>query len=269
MHSEFPVLKGPYLGQKPPGINPEIFAPGIISTEEFTEFKGSFTPDGNEYYYYKHALPEFIPTIFFTKVENDVWTKPAEFELTSGARAAHPCISHDNLHLFFKWSFSKDQNKQSGIYVSARTDSGWSVPNYIGQGMYLTSDNSGQLYTTEAVWGDQPKFYLSKTTYTNGVFGHFERQVIHPHFENQTHPCIAPDGSYIIFDINTEDSSLFVSFKDKDGNWGEAIDLTHHGFKPDIRGAYISPDGKYLFYSYEGDIWWVDIQVIEKLRPKN
>ena len=27
--SEFPVLKGPYLGQKPPGLTAEIFAPGI------------------------------------------------------------------------------------------------------------------------------------------------------------------------------------------------------------------------------------------------
>ena len=29
---DFPVLKGRYLGQKPPGTKPEIFAPGIIST---------------------------------------------------------------------------------------------------------------------------------------------------------------------------------------------------------------------------------------------
>lgn len=29
--TEFPVMEGPYLGQKPPGIVPEIFAPGIIS----------------------------------------------------------------------------------------------------------------------------------------------------------------------------------------------------------------------------------------------
>ena len=29
----FPVLKGPYLGQKPPGLTPEIFAPEIISSE--------------------------------------------------------------------------------------------------------------------------------------------------------------------------------------------------------------------------------------------
>ena len=30
---KFPILKGAYLGQKTPGINPELFAPGIISTE--------------------------------------------------------------------------------------------------------------------------------------------------------------------------------------------------------------------------------------------
>jgi len=30
--ADFQVLKGPYLGQKPPGITPEIFAPGIITT---------------------------------------------------------------------------------------------------------------------------------------------------------------------------------------------------------------------------------------------
>lgn len=29
--SDFPKLTGPYLGQKPPGTTPEIFAPGIVS----------------------------------------------------------------------------------------------------------------------------------------------------------------------------------------------------------------------------------------------
>lgn len=264
--TDFPVLKGPYLGQKPPGTTPEVFAPGIVSSKEFIEFKGSFSPDGKEYYFYKHALPEFIPTLFFTKIEKGKWTKPAELQITKGARAAHPCISHDNKWLFFTWTFGRDQTRKSGYYVSARTDTGWSVPQFAGRGMYLTSDNSGQLYTTESVWGDQPKHYLSKITLSKGVLSNYERQTIKPHYENQTHPCIASDGSYIIFDINVQDGSLFVSFKDTDGNWGEAIDLTRHGFKPDIRGAYISPDGKYLFFSYNGDIWWVDINAVEKLR---
>jgi len=36
--SDFPKLTGPYLGQKPPGMTPEVFAPGIVSTPEFREY---------------------------------------------------------------------------------------------------------------------------------------------------------------------------------------------------------------------------------------
>ena len=43
---KFPVLKGPYLGQKPPGMVPKVFAPGIISTEA-AEGCSSFSRDGN------------------------------------------------------------------------------------------------------------------------------------------------------------------------------------------------------------------------------
>jgi len=266
--SDFPILTGPYLGQKPPGKIPEIFAPGIISSTGFVVFKGSFTADGNEYYFYRHALPEVIPMLFFTKVENGVWTEPAPLPIAQGARTSHPCVSHDDKWLFFAWSFSGGGNQPSGYYASERTDSGWSAPKYAGQGMYLTSDNSGRLYTTESVWGDQPKHYISRITFENGRFSHYERLTINPHYENQTHPCIAPDGSFIIFDVNVENGSLFVSFKDEDGNWGEAIDLTRHGIKPDTRGAYISPDGKYLFFNYGADLWWVSAQIIEELKPK-
>jgi len=47
---DFPILKGPYLGQKPSGMSPEIFAPGMVSTE-LEEFGCSFTPDGTEVYF--------------------------------------------------------------------------------------------------------------------------------------------------------------------------------------------------------------------------
>jgi hypothetical protein len=31
---EFPRLQGPYMGQKPPEMTPQLFAPGIITTDE-------------------------------------------------------------------------------------------------------------------------------------------------------------------------------------------------------------------------------------------
>lgn len=42
---------GPCLGQNPPGLEPEIFALGIISLENRFEQNGSFSPNGKEFYF--------------------------------------------------------------------------------------------------------------------------------------------------------------------------------------------------------------------------
>ncbi|TFH39035.1 MAG: hypothetical protein E4G95_02190, partial [Bacteroidia bacterium] len=47
---KFPELTGPYLGQKPPGMKPEIFAPGVLSTDA-NEFNAAFTPSGDAVYF--------------------------------------------------------------------------------------------------------------------------------------------------------------------------------------------------------------------------
>ena len=59
---EFPVLKGPYLGQQVPGMTPQIFAPGIVSTSGH-EYAPTFTPDGNDLYYGHFRRHEQIPFI--------------------------------------------------------------------------------------------------------------------------------------------------------------------------------------------------------------
>ena len=43
-------LTGPYLGQKPPGMAPELFAPGIISLG-YHEHRLAISPDGTEIYF--------------------------------------------------------------------------------------------------------------------------------------------------------------------------------------------------------------------------
>ena len=96
------------------------------------------------------------------------------------------------------------------------------------------------------------------------------------------HPFIAPDESYLIFDGKREggygSSDLYISYRQKDGSWGEAINL---GDKINTgaweAGASVTPDGKYFFFNrnmgtdkYENvDIFWVDAKFIETLRPKN
>ena len=69
----FSLLKGPYLGQKPPGIIPEIFAQGIISTGA-SEFGSTFTPDGQEFCYAVSGVPRQV--IVCIKSQASRWTQP-------------------------------------------------------------------------------------------------------------------------------------------------------------------------------------------------
>lgn len=47
-------LKGEYLGQKPPTKIPEVFAPGIVSTEKGWEAAVTFSPDGKYLFFHRN-----------------------------------------------------------------------------------------------------------------------------------------------------------------------------------------------------------------------
>lgn len=44
-----PVVE-PYLGGTPPGQTPELFAPGVVSTDA-VELNSVFTPDGRSFFF--------------------------------------------------------------------------------------------------------------------------------------------------------------------------------------------------------------------------
>jgi hypothetical protein len=258
-----PDPAGPYLGQQPPGDQPVLFAPGIVSDPEYIEYSGTFSSDGREYYFYRFS--DSLPaTIFQCKAVGAKWTDPAPVDFSAGYPAYEPHLTHDNKSLYFAWA--KDSGFP-GIWVTSRDSMSWSEPIYAGQGMFVSSDSMGNVYITDMssrmVNG---KTYLATVTVENGIFTGYQRLSISAHYGSQAHPCIARDGSYIIFDVESG-NYMYVCFRGQDGTWGEAIDLTAHGFDPMAGGATLSPDGKYLFFCLNKDIWWVDAQVIERLRP--
>ncbi|MCG8376084.1 MAG: hypothetical protein MI702_06345, partial [Chlorobiales bacterium] len=60
----------------------------------------------------------------------------------------------------------------------------------------------------------------------------------------------------------------YVSFLNENGFWGEAIKLGNEINEIHSVVPVISPDGKYIFFSRENDIWWVSTEVIEQLRER-
>ena len=97
---EFPEITGPYLGQKSPGMTPEIFAPGIICTG-FNERDITISPDGKEIYY--GFLTGRHITIMQTKLINGRWTEPevAPFAADDNFFHLEPCLSTDGKKMFF------------------------------------------------------------------------------------------------------------------------------------------------------------------------
>jgi hypothetical protein len=251
-------LSGAYLRQAPPGLTPQLFAPDFISLRSSNEYSAAFSPDGTEFYFTRQ-FPNH-QNIYETHLVDGTWSEPAAVAFTARYGAHEPHITLDNTMLYFGWFRPVPEGEISdmdyGIWAVDRLADGWSEPRYVGQGMYVSSDRSGQLYVTYLPTSSPA---VSLVTLSDGRFTGYEPITL------GAHPCIAPDGSYLVYDYGGG-AHLYVRFRLEDGTWGDEIDLTGHGF-PRIAGiASISPDGLYLFYTDGHDLFWVSTEIVTALR---
>ena len=277
----FPAVSGFYLGQKTPGTVPQVFLPGIVSTKEYVELSNTISPDGKEFYFARRIDKKDMMMV--VRWEKDALTQPQEATFLKVARGFEPHISPDGRKLFItrfapppsglaeeKNLSPQDQEAQMvNIWVMERNGSGWGEPKYCVNGMYVTTSNSGAIFTTDIRSTSEG---ICRFRSVNGKYSereHLRGGVNSP--KPGAHPCISPDESYLVFDSkrseNPEDSDLFVSFRRLDGAWGDAVNLGPHINTPssDIC-ASLSPDGKFLFYQSRGDIYWVSTRIIDELK---
>ena len=127
--SKFPVLEGPYLGQTPPGMTPEIFAPGIISTG-YHDGCITFSPDGKELFYHFGAHGRMV--ILYMKQMDNRWTAPEVASFSGKYRDGEPHFSHDGNKLLFRSTRPMEGNgepmKHTDIWIVERTETGWGEP---------------------------------------------------------------------------------------------------------------------------------------------
>jgi hypothetical protein len=101
--NDFPVLKGPYLGQEPPGTTPDIFAPGIVSTDMYNHCNIDISPDGSEIYWAMASL-DTPCRIYFSETIDGVWSKPEIMSFTRSENGDCPVLSPGGNRLFFNSS---------------------------------------------------------------------------------------------------------------------------------------------------------------------
>jgi hypothetical protein len=259
----FPALSGPYLGQTPPGSQPELFAPGIISTG-LAELNSVFTPDGKEFYYAVDIGLDWV--IMVTRQTQSGWSEPEAASFSRGHSAVDLCISADGQRLLFCSDRPRpgaDARGPMDLWMVERTaDGGWSEPanletvNSDSAEFYPTLTKDGTLYFVSRREGGQGGSDIYRSRLVDGEYAAPENvgPVLNtPGFEGDT--FVAPDESYIILNSRGHDpgpggGSLFISFRGEDGEWspprglGNAMKADRSDFCP-----MMSPDGRYFFFS--------------------
>jgi hypothetical protein len=264
---EFPVLEGPYMGQTPPGMMAEPFAPGVISREGW-ELEGVFAPGMQEFYFTTTGGKYKRPTVIGFRQQNSVWMKYIEF-----ARDGEVVFSPDGKRIHMAKGY-KDRRgddwseRRSLGPMFDREDWGIMRLSASAKGTYVFDDykSNDVIRISTLKDGKRQTPTLMGSMINTGKW--------------TAHPFIAPDESYLIWDSEREGgyggSDLYISFRQEDGSWGPVINMGDrvNSNKWDAY-ASVTPDGKYILFNRgidndndNVDIYWVSAEVIEHLRPK-
>lgn len=270
---------GPYLGQKLPGMTPEIFAPGIVSKEGY-QGRLFIAPDGSEIVYFEREPVNGKTHIISLQNEGGVWSSPTVLPFSEDYINDEPSLSPDGKRLFFVSNRPRsgrgEAEKLPDIWMVEKAAGKWSEPINLGdpvnrldivvQPFYAVDDKF--YFGGQAADGSSRGIYVSR--YAGGRFS--EPEMLDGRiFGVVSGPCVSPDSRTMIVHSRKDGGfgswDLYASVRDAAGNWGELVNLGDAiNTEADEGGASFSPDGKFLFFSRNGDIYWVSSRIIEELR---
>jgi hypothetical protein len=273
----WPILKGPYLGQNSPARIAEIFGPGVISTQH-REHGITLNPQGDEIYFTRRISKEQGNRIYYMRMDKGRWSNPVLAPFAKFCRESSPNFSPDGNRLFFNSRRPLPENVESphqmNVWLVKRKGAGWGESRMVGSPimeffpMFVTQANSGWIYFTGNV--DRGIYRaLSKRDTFEGV-QRLPDVINSRHWAG--HPFIDPQERFLIFDSNVDKKgtkNLYISFRDRKGQWIESINMNQKLQLPEHAAiAHVSFDGRFLFFSSNGDIYWMDARVIDDLKPK-
>ncbi len=258
-------LKGPYLGQEPPGIKPEVFAPGIIS-HGFHEHNLTISPGGDEMLFSCSSSDHRHYAIIQVRRKNNIWLLPEIAPFSGKYSDMSPRFSPDRKKLYFSSRRPRkgevNARKDFDIWFVEKRGEIWSEPDNLGNPVnteyneYSPSfSKNGNIYFH--FWEEKgSESDICYSVFDNDGFNNPEKLeygISSEHYEGG--PFIAPDESYLLFQAIRPESysgntNIYISFSKADNTWskpvnlGEVINSSGYPIQP-----MISPDEKYLFFS--------------------
>ncbi|MEM9819471.1 MAG: sialidase family protein [Bacteroidota bacterium] len=274
-----------YLGQEPPGLIPEVFAPGLISKNDASEFGSVFNKDATTFFYAVDNNGK--AEIRYSALRGNKWSSPQTLFAHEAYGFNDPFLSPDEKRLYFisqKASEGAGAKRDYDIWYVEKQHDSWSEPINAGPNInsgkdeyYISFTREGTMYFSSNK--NTPKkerssfdIYSSKN-----INGQFQPAVqLGPSVNTSNYEAdvfVAPDESYLIFCARRPEGlgrgDLYISYKNIDGTWTKAINMGNkintakHELCP-----FVSMDGKYFFYTSNQDIYWVSTKIITELKEK-
>jgi hypothetical protein len=176
----------------------------------------------------------------------------------------------------------KGEKKDIDIWYIERQAGKWSEPINAGASInsgkneyYISFTSKGAIYfsSNRGTSKENDKNYdIYTSSWEAGTFQPARKlgpSVNSPHYEADV--FVSPDESYLIYCAERPDGKgrgdLWISFSDSDGQWSQARNMSTAVNTPGYEFCpFVTADNKYLFFSREGDIYWVTTQVIQTLK---
>jgi hypothetical protein len=283
----------PYLGQPLPALSPQIFAPGIVSTDAI-ELNSVFAPDLKEFFFAR--LIAGVQTMHHAELQDGKWSAPRPlllFPNKTRAVADDMTLTADGRELYFLGNHPHPQDggvRSADIWRSRRINGQWSTAEVLpapistdASEIYPVVVRDGSLYFTSNRPGGRGPTSVYRAQRL--AAGSFADPVLVPEPINAESGIgdvfVSPDETYMVFSSSRPPSlgsgDLFVSFRRDGGTWGEPVHLGTTVNTEELEYCpMVSPDGRYLFFSRRrgaswkeataGDVYWIDVKFLEQFR---
>ena len=253
---------GPYLGLEPPGDEPVLFAPGIVSTG-LDQRDTAWGPDGKELYWTVWGAGR--GTIVRMTQHGATWSGPEVAPFSGAYSDLEPFITPDGARLFFASRRPLEPGgaeKDWDLWVMEREGDGWGEPHNLGAPVnspggeyYPTLTSDGVLYFTatrsDSLGGED--IYRSRPV----AGGWSEPENLGPAVNSpgpEFNAMVAPDGSFLIFGSARKGDhgggDLYISFRDPGSAFQPAVNMGEPINSPALDYCpALSPDGRIFFFT--------------------
>lgn len=257
----FEALSGPYLGQEPPGAEPKLFMPGLVSTHDLDGCV-AFLDDAKVMVFYSKKKGTL-----YTYQRDGYWTSPKEapFQNTYGSGTTDFTAGPDGRTLFFQSSrptSPEDTKRDTNTWAVEWTGSGWTDPYLLPPP--ANTDQFSEGYPS--VSQDGSVYFFSRSRPNSSMGDIYRSRFVDDRYlaeerlgspinstYHEVDPVVAPDGSYILFASTRPGGvglfDLYMIFRRNDGGWSHP-----HNVGKEINELIIpirmsvTPDGKYFFF---------------------